>query len=241
VTRAVPNAARPPARPRISGGMLLALLVAAVLIALAGTYVVSVLWPRWPGAASAPDAPSLPITVSGVLFNVPPAALRVPIQRRAGPQERIDLAFMWPSLSPPDPAARPSPSEDPQPFDRLFVTIAGADGTIAPATRFKEIYPRYLGDGPYKGPDGLAVSLFRDGSPYQGEDLFFDTTAPERFAVRCTRPVTPPVPGMCLFERRLGGADVTVRFPRDWLADWRGLLTGIDRLLTQLHPGWPAP
>ena len=44
------------------------------------------LWPRWPGSAVAPDAPSLPITIGGVLFNVRPAAIRIPIQRYPGAQ-----------------------------------------------------------------------------------------------------------------------------------------------------------
>jgi hypothetical protein len=228
------KAAAPVARRRISGGPLVALVLSAALVAAAATYVVSVLWPRWPGATVS-DSPSVPITIAGVLFNVPPAALRVAVQRHAGPQERIDLAFLWPSLDPPDPAARPTPSDEPQPFDRLFVTIAVSDGTLAPVVRFREIYPRYLGDGPYKGPDGLAVSLFRDGTPYQGEDLFFDTAGPEGFIARCTRP-SGPTPGTCLLERRAGAADVTVRFPRDWLADWRGLAAGVDRLIGKLHP-----
>jgi hypothetical protein len=219
---------------RINRGTVVALVVAAALLAGAATYVVSVLWPRWPGA-TATDLPSLPITIAGVLFNVPPAALRVAVQRHAGNQERIDLAFLWPSLEPPGPVVRRPPSEEPQPFDRLFVTVAPSEGTLDAAARFKDIYPRYLGDGPYKGPDGLAVSLFRDGTPYQGEDLFFATTNPEDFIVRCTRPVGGPTPGTCLLERRLGAADVTFRFPRDWLADWRGLAAGIERLISRLR------
>ncbi len=222
---------------RINGGALVALIIAAAAIAAASTYVVSVLRPRWPADVAEVNAPALPITISGVLFKVPPAALRVPLQRHSGNHERIDLAFVWPSLAPPGPAAKRPPSEEPQPFDRLFVTIAGADGTLDAAHRFKEIYPRYLGDGPYKGPDGLAVALFREGTPYQGEDLFFAATNPEEFIVRCTRPAGGPTPGICLYERRLGAADVTVRFPRDWLTEWRELAAGIDRLVGQLHGG----
>jgi hypothetical protein len=29
---------------------------------------------------------------------------------------------------------------------------------------------------------------------------------------------------------------VTVRFPRDWLADWSAVAGGIDRLMTSLRP-----
>jgi hypothetical protein len=43
--------------------------------------------------------------------------------------------------------------------------------------------------------------------------------------VRCTRNRAGPVPGICLYERRIDAADVVVRFPRDWLRDWRWLPT----------------
>jgi hypothetical protein len=42
--------------------------------------------------------------------------------------------------------------------------------------------------------------------------------------------------GSCLLERRIGNADITVRFPRDWLSDWKSVAAGIDRLMARLHP-----
>ena len=88
---------------------LLAIPVMLILALAAVTllYIIYVLWPRWPEPPVSPDAPSLPITVGGVTFNVPPAAIRVALQRRVGTQERIDLAFLWPSLTPPDLTAKP--------------------------------------------------------------------------------------------------------------------------------------
>src|SRR5947208_15482372 len=106
-------------RRSASAGLLFALLTLVALIVFAAASVALVLWPRWPGAAVAPDAPTVPITVGGVLFNVPPAAIRVPMQRRPGAQERLDLAFLWPSLDPPDPAAKPAPTEQVPPIDRI--------------------------------------------------------------------------------------------------------------------------
>jgi hypothetical protein len=41
---------------------------------------------------------------------------------------------------------------------------------------------------------------------------------------------------MCLYEQRIGAASVTVRFPRDWLTDWRGLARSLDRLVAALRP-----
>ena len=144
------------------------------------------------GAAGRADAPALPITVAGVAFNVPPAAIRVPVQRRPGAHERVDLAFAWPSLEPPDPHAKqpaPPPGTVPAPtqaLERIFVTIAGAGDTLPPAERVLTIYPRYAAAEADAGPGGLTVLAFREGTPYQGEDLIYDATAPG-FLVRCTR------------------------------------------------------
>jgi hypothetical protein len=41
---------------------------------------------------------------------------------------------------------------------------------------------------------------------------------------------------MCLMERRIGAADITMRFPREWLADWRDLAARLDYLLAVLRP-----
>jgi hypothetical protein len=39
---------------------------------------------------------------------------------------------------------------------------------------------------------------------------------------------------MCLYERRFDGADVTVRFPSEWLTNWRALNAGIEQLIGKL-------
>jgi hypothetical protein len=217
-------------------GLVFALAGLVVLIVLAAAFVALVLWPRWPAASVAPDAPALPITVGGVLFNVPPGAIRVAMQRRPGAQERLDLAFLWPSLEPPDPKARPAASEALPPIDRLFITIEPQASALAPSDRVRMIYPRYLAETQYDGPDGLKVISFREGSPYQGEDLFFDPTAQPGFVTRCSRPGKAGTPGTCLYERRIDGADVTIRFPSEWLTGWRALSAGIDGLMAKLKP-----
>jgi len=157
------------------------------------------------------------------------------VQRRPGAQARVDLTFVWPLLTPPDLTIKPLPTDKPEVTDRLFVTIATSDTTLAPAERLKAIYPRYADATPIVGADGLSLQGFREGSPYQGEDLILEPSAPERFLLRCTRQVAL-TPAMCLHERRIGGADVTVRFPRAWLDDWRSVADGIDRLIAGFRP-----
>lgn len=195
-----------------------------------------VAWMLWPApAAFAPDAPSIPVTIGNVYFNVPPAAIRFKVQRRPGMQARVDLAFLWPSLAPPDARIKPQPTDTPEVTDRLFVTIAASDSTLPPLDRLKTIYPRYLDAAPVVGPDGLSQQKFRDATAYQGEDLMLDPAQPEQFLLRCTRQAGP-TPAMCLHERRIGGADITVRFPRAWLADWRKVSDGIEKLIGSFKP-----
>jgi hypothetical protein len=215
----------------IARRVLVTLSILAVA-ALAGAPIAYMLWPQPKPVAL--DAPSLPINVGGVAFNIPPAAIRFRMQRRAGPQARVDLAFMWPSLAPPPPTNALSLADAPKVTDRLFVTVAGSDNTLPPAERLKTIYPRYAAVGSAVDMDGLRVHAFRGGTPYQGEDLIYDPAAPDRLLMRCTQSFGG-TPGTCLHERRLGGADVTVRFPRDWLTDWRAVANGIDRLIAKLR------
>ena len=212
-------------------GPLLLLLGAS---ALAAAYVGYVLWPRWPGAPVSLDAPALPIMIAGVMFNIEPAAIRMSVQRKPGTQERVDLAYLWPSLTPPDPAIKPTVAAPHNPNERLFVTIAGTGGTLPPLERLQNIYPRYLAAAA-ADKNGLTLRPFRDGTVYQGEDLIYEAGAAARFLARCSRQGIGNS-GMCLYERRIGDADVTLRFPRDWLADWKSVADGTERLLARLHP-----
>jgi hypothetical protein len=233
---AAPRAA--PARSRAApwslASLALKLALTVGVLALVAGPVAYILWPRWPDPVAL-DAPALPITVGGMALNVPPAAIRIALQRRAGAQERIDLVYLWPSLEPPDPTAKPAPTDSPDFADRIFVTIAASDGTPPPADRLKTVYPRYIDGEPTPGPDGLRSQALRKDTPYQNEDLLYDPAAPERFLVRCTRN-GGPAPGICLYERRIGNTNITVRFPRDWLADWRAVAGNIDRLIAGLQP-----
>ena len=201
----------------------------------AALWVTWLLWPRWPAADMALDAPSLPITVNGVNFNIPPAAIRNKMQRKPGTQERVDLMFRWPSLEPPDPAVKAGPVTSAKTIDRVFLTIANYGNTLPLIERFKTIYPRYLEPSITTDPGGLSVRPFRDGTPYQGEDMLYDSASPERFLVRCTRDGKGEAIGMCLFERRIERAEFTARFPREWLSDWAEVSQGLEALIAKLR------
>jgi len=213
-----------PMRP--GGTLRLPLVVSFALALLAVGYVAFVLWPRWPGADGL-NAPALPITVAGELFNVPPAAIRAKVLRHAGTHERIDLAFLWPSLTPPPadtradkPAAKAEQDAAAPPAnasDRLFVTIAALGAVLAPAERLRSIYPRYVEAQATAGPDGLAFLPFRAGTPYQGEGSPSSSSpaVPGR-TVRCAAPASMSVRSMP--QRSRCAVTLILRSAPSWIA-----------------------
>ena len=224
-----------PRRRRGHNPLAAPLLLFAVVLAGAVAYVGYVLWPRWPEAPLGHDTPALPIIIAGEHFVVEPAAIRMAVQRRPGTQDRTDLAYAWPELAPAARMPSPAPAAQTKLPERLFVTIQAANGTLPPIERVEMIYPRYLVAEPAVGPAGLTLRGFREHTPYEGEELAFDAQAPTHFLARCTRH-GPVGPGHCLLERRIGDADLTFRFARDWLSDWRKVADAIDALTKRLHP-----
>ncbi len=233
-------------RRRAAAIFTLPFVFSLVLVAGVTGFISFVLWPTWPSTPVPIDAPAIPVAVAGVLFNVPPAAIRESVQRRPGQQERLDLAFAWPSLGPPtsEPKSGGKPALNAEnavaaatesASDRLFVTIGPLGPVLPPLERLRTIYPRYVEATASAGADGLAVLPFRSGTPYDGEDLVYVGAEPEKFFARCSR-AGAAVPGTCIAERLVGTAEISFRFPRDWLNDWRGVATRFDTLLARLHP-----
>jgi hypothetical protein len=221
---------------RHRGHHMIPIMLAGAVAAGAIALVAYLLWPTWePDGSSNPAR--LPVSIGGTLFNVPTMAVRMKIQRHSGPQERIDLNFAYPSLEAPDApkhVSADSMEEAMQPIDRIFLSISAHQDSLTPDARVRTIYPRYLEQASMPGQDGLTVRAFRDRTPYSNEDLFSADTP--NLNARCTR--DGATPGMCLSERRIDGADLTFRFPRSWLAQWREVANAMDRLTMQLHrPG----
>lgn len=230
-----------PPRARKRHNPYFPILASIVIGSAALASVVYLLQPTWQPQQSASEPDTLPITIGHTLFNVPTATIRVKLQKRTGPQERVDLSFLYPSLKPPAAQKHVTAAEaeaeaasKAEPIDRIFVSIIAHHDTISPQERTKTIYPRYLESDASTVEDTLMVQAFRAGTPYAGEDLFMADG--ESFTARCSRDAQTP--GMCLSERRVGDADINFRFPRAWLAHWRDVADAMDKLADQLQgPG----
>lgn len=220
-----------PSRPHARGHMLV--VAASTLVgAVAVAAICYLLWPTW--TASGTSGPErLPVSVGNTLFNLPTESMRMKVQRHTGAQERVDLAFMYPSLAPgieTQHVSADTVETTPLSIDAILLSIAAHNGALAPEERARTIYPRYA-DGAAATSDGLTRRAFRDPSPYANEDLF-TATAPALVA-RCSR--DGETPGMCLSERRVDGADLTFRFPRAWLSDWRGVARAMQRIVDDIY------
>ena len=213
---------------------MLPLLAACLIAAGAVSAIGYLLWPTWNKNVVTTNPDLIPVSVGNTFFNIPSHAFRRHVQKQSGPQESIELSYNYPSLSVPSAPKHVSVDNfDPnaQPIDRIFVTISAHHDIMSPEIRVSTIYPRYLNDAAASEHDGIVTRPFRDGSPYEGEDLFVGTTP--ALVARCTR--DGDTPGMCLSERRISGADITFRFPLKWLAQWRDLAGAMETLATHLN------
>lgn len=208
-------------------------LVMGAIGASAVAVVAYLLWPTW-GVEKAGDPDRLPISIGGTLFNVPTNAIRVKVQKRTGPQERVDINFVYPSLEVPEarrPVSAETVEENLPKIDRIFLSIAAHHNAISPDERTRTIYPRYLDQNAGSLQNGLSIRPFRDNTPYANEDLVY-ASSPQIIA-RCSRDAKTP--GMCLSERRIEGADVTFRFPREWLSKWRDVAAAMDQIIGRMR------
>lgn len=205
------------------------LIASCAIGACALAIITYLLWPTWTNT-TAGDPDRLPVIIGDTLFNVPTRSIRVKMQKRSGVQERVDLAFLYPSLTAPETpkhVTAETVETDPAPIDRLFVSIAAHHDAMSPEERLRIIYPRYWDVNASRSADGLTVRPFRENTAYATEDLVFDDAS--AFVARCTR--DEKTPGMCMSVRRVDGADLTFRFPRAWLAQWRDVAGAMDRLV----------
>jgi hypothetical protein len=162
----------------------------------------------------------------------PPDYGRGGAEQNGGRLDRLDLAAFFPDFKA---AGR---LDDVKPTDDLaeraeatvFMTLTPDDGSLDPADRPIRLYARFLDPIGYQHPGGLVRRRFQDGSPYEGEDLYMALPEGRSFWARCPRSpagaaTKPPEP--CLWEARLDGLDVAVRFAPALLTQWERLAEGV--------------
>ena len=149
-----------------------------------------------------------------------------PDSRQGGAMDTLEMAALFPDFSPAgetvDVNARTDLSER---FARMvFVTVKPSDASLDPADLPAKLYERFLDPTSWSHPGGLVARAFVDGSPFEGDELYFVEPDGREFAARCRRPDSRrKTPNTCMYEFRLRDLDVEMRFSAGLLAEWTSL------------------
>jgi hypothetical protein len=179
--------------------------------------------------------------VGNVSIVYPAAYARFAAGRLGGRSDGLELAAALPDLKPAgDIAVALGPSAERKPA-LMFISIGRADRKVDPPDLVAQLYARFLDDkNIVETEEGLVKRSFQDGSPYSGEDLYFDAPEGRVFAARCPRPRSPPddLPETCIATFRQttpqGALDVDYRFDRAMLAQWAQLSEGARALVRSM-------
>lgn len=152
---------------------------------------------------------------------------RFPAGRAGGHLDRLDIAATFPNL---EPAGNTSAALDKAAL--VFLSIGPPERKVAPADLMSLLYARFLEADVSETEEGLLRRAFQDGTPYDGEDLYFDPPEGRAFAARCAKPTTPPdgLPETCIAAFRESGADIEARFTSALLPHWEKLAEGVRGL-----------
>lgn len=111
----------------------------------------------------------------------------------------------------------------------VFITALPADASLAPAERPSVLYARFVAAEARSAPGGLIRRRFRDGTPFEGEDLVVAAPDGRAFWARCATSGSRNDGASCLTEMRFGDTDVQVRFSPALLPRWELLASGVQR------------
>ncbi|MDE2363533.1 MAG: hypothetical protein KGM42_12710 [Hyphomicrobiales bacterium] len=174
--------------------------------------------------------------VGDLRLAYPAAYARFPPGRNGGRLDSLEIAATFPDLRPAGEATLPLTGVKPGSPALVFLSIGPAERKLDPADLVSMLYSRFLEADVVETDNGLIRRAFQDGSPYDGEDLYFAPPEGRAFAARCAKPTVPPdgLPETCIAALREQGADVEMRFTTALLPQWEKLAEGMRALVKSM-------
>jgi len=207
----------------------LTLVIGLGAFALAGAVAIAVA----PRLAARQPPHFVVFTLGAERLTLQSAYLR-PSSRHGGAIDALELAAFFPDFSPAGDLSDVTASADlAERFQRIvFVTAKPSEASLDPAERTVRLYQRFLEENSWSHPGGLIARAFLDGSPFEGDELYYVAPEGREFAARCRRPDPErKTPNTCIYDFRLGGLDVEMRFSAALLAEWASLKAGARGLI----------
>lgn len=211
-----------PAAPPDADRMMVGLFALAVLLAALVTGVAAyVLRPQ-----PAPVERTAMVLIGAQKLVVPLALLGPSPDDVRHEVGLLRLRLAWPALGP---ASGPAD---------MHVTISSADPQLDPEARLKT-WSRFLAPTAWSNPGGLVVRQFSKGNAFENDELYLAAPDGRLFAALCPlsqqqpvgAPASPALEEPCRATIRHAGLDVSLRFPRQALTEWQGLLSGVRGLV----------
>jgi len=179
------------------------------------------------------SAAAIPVTVGRVTFIIPRRYLE-PASR--GGRDRVDLVAALPDM-------RGFTETDAQLFAAnapdsplVHLLIRGDRNAPDMKDRLRRIYVPYVTNPQgEKSPFGLTHYSFKLGSGYGGDDLYAGPA--EDLLFLCERPAQDvPSPNCLAIDRSLApGVNLSYRFKRSQLSNWRAIEDGVGRLVAKFR------
>lgn len=219
----------------MSRALSILLVVSAALLALAAGLGAFLLFRR----PAAGPADYVETRIGDLRLVYQAGYARFPGGRAGGRFDSLQLAATFPDFRPAGGAAtaldRPQGDEVKAPA-LLFLSVGGQERKVDPADLTSLLYARFLEPDVTETDEGLLKRAFQDGSPYEGEDLYFSPPEGRAFAARCARPTVPPdgLPETCIAALRESGLDVDLRFTTALLSQWEKLAEGSRALVKSM-------
>jgi hypothetical protein len=205
-----------------------ALIVGLGLVALAGA--LDILAPRL-----LQRSPTRPVAISlGAERLALAGAYLRPDSRQGGAMDVLQLAAFFPEFSPAAETGDVDAHTDlgERLARTVFLTARPADPSLDPTERPARLYQRFLDENSWSHPGGLVARAFVDGSPFEGDELYYVAPDGREFAARCRRPdPARKTPNTCIADLRLGDLDIEMRFSAALLAQWESLKAGARGLI----------
>lgn len=175
---------------------------------------------------------SVRLTVGGLVLRVPENYLIYPSERKDGARNQVALFAALPDF-------RGYTEQDSAIFSGnganspiIHILIRQDAFDLTETARLNRIYLGNVIDARGEpGPFGLIKYSFRDDSGYRGEDLFVGRAEDGVVVMRCTRRTASVPSPNCLRELPLmEGVELSYRFKRARLGNWREIARGVKRL-----------
>jgi len=218
---------RPRFDPRRSTVIFFAALLPAALLAWGVTASVR-------GGSDGPtkkDPAPVRVEIAGEIMLIPGNLIRFHSTRDNG-AEQVDLLLKWPGLEAYSDSFNGSlDGADGTPL--LHASIGTRDNPYDSDAMLEPLYSQFFAEEASDSPEGLTGRVMAANSAYGGEVIYFSREGEPRFVTRCLSSRNE-VADTCMRTVNIGSRlSLLYRFNRAYLADWRGIDSGLKKLVAE--------